>query len=97
MAWRRSMYNKHLFEVFNSIWVSFVNHAFKVRIHFRMLVFLSFIFLKLKEELGNGANSWVTRDEHMECKRYINFSPIRTPFIFIFLRLCKLTCLYYCY
>lgn len=41
MAWRRSMY-KHIFEVFNSIWVSFVNHAFKVKIHFRMLVLIDF-------------------------------------------------------
>jgi hypothetical protein len=35
---------KHLFEVFNSIWVSFVNHAFKVRIHFRMLVLILIFF-----------------------------------------------------
>ncbi len=46
-----------------------------------MLV-LILIFFKFKEELGNGAKSWVTRDEHMECKRYFNFSPIRTPFLF---------------
>jgi hypothetical protein len=49
-----------------------------------MLV-LILIFKKFKEELGNGAKSWVTRDEHMECKRYINFSPIRTPFVFSYI------------
>jgi hypothetical protein len=41
---------KHLFEVFNLIWVSFVNQPFKVRIHFRMLVLI--LFLKnLKKSL----------------------------------------------